>query len=264
MINIVQASFAYPAAPVLFENLSCRVESGTILSVLGPNGAGKTSLLKCILGFLTPVSGQVEFTGLGRPGSRDFWGQVAYVPQAGHVTFTYTVRDMVLMGRSASIGLLGTPGEKDRRLAGDALERTGIADLADRPVNRISGGQLQLTLIARALVKNPKVIILDEPESSLDMKNQLIILDLLEKLCREKGVTIVINTHYPDHALRISHQTIILGNGLSHICGPTRDVITSENILLFFDVENEVVEYKRNEETHRRIFPLRCRETEQH
>lgn len=129
--------------------------------------------------------------------SRKIWRKVGYVPQRKQAGFAYTVGEMVLLGRSAHLGLLSMPGERDRAIAADAMKKTGTTHLAHKLCSRISGGELQMVLVARALASQPELLVLDEPESNLDFRNQRVVLDLIRQLCREQGISSILNTHYP-------------------------------------------------------------------
>lgn len=131
------------------------------------------------------------------------------------------------------------PKKEDYGKALELLQRMGLGSIADRPCNQISGGQLQMVLIARALIKNPKVLIMDEPESNLDMKNQLMVLEMIHWLNIQK-LAIIINTHFPAHALRVAEQTLIIGTG-EHILGPTKQIVTESNLEKYFGVHTELV-----------------------
>ena len=143
---------------------------------------------------------------------------------------------MVMLGRSARLGLFAKPSEKDREAAFAALTKTGIAHLADKLTNEISGGEYQLVLIARALAGNPELLVLDEPESNLDFKNQLRVLTVLRELSETLGIGAVINTHFPAHALEISTKTLVLMPDGTHRFGFTHNVLTEETLSESFGV----------------------------
>ena len=158
------------------------------------------------------------------------------------------VKDMVLLGRSSHYGIFGKPGSKDRLIVDKTLQSLGLSAMANRACNELSGGELQMVLIARALVSEPQVIILDEPESNLDFKNQLIVLKTLHALT-EQGITCIFNTHYPVHALRHADKALLLDKTGNVIFGPVHDVITEENMQRAFGVETVIghIETPHNE-----------------
>lgn len=184
-------SFAYRRRPVL-EDVDLRVEAGDFLGIIGPNGAGKTTLLRLMLGLLEPGAGTVRVFGLSPRRAR---GRVGYVPQ--HARFRYDfpirVRDVVLMGRLGSSEAFARFGREDRRAAGGALDRLDIAEIADRQIGELSGGQLQRVLIARALVMKPRLLLLDEPTASVDASAGGGIYRLLRELA--SAMTIILVSH---------------------------------------------------------------------
>ena len=236
-LRVENGSFAYPGGPVLFHDIAFEAGSGEILAILGPNGAGKTTLLRCIMGILRWKSGRSLLDGadIGTMPEREQWRHMSYVPQARSASGIYTAFQTVLLGRSARLGAFRTPKAEDLEAAEQAMERLGIADLGDKRCAQLSGGELQMVLIARALASDPELLILDEPESNLDFRNQLIVLDAVTKLARD-GMACVFNTHYPAHALQRAHKSLLLyGDGRS-ICGRTDAVITEDSIRSAFGV----------------------------
>lgn len=259
MIRVEQISFGYQRDQFIFKELSFSLAKGETLSILGPNGVGKTTLIKCLLGFHKLSQGKIFLDN--RPiesySSKEFFQKISYVPQAKQVVFPYSVLDMVLMGRAANIRLHRKPSAKDVEKAEEAIHQVGLSHLRDRSVRQISGGQLQLVLIARAIVNDPKVLVLDEPESHLDMKNQLMILDLLEKLRERFHLTVIINTHFPNHALRLGGKALLLGAAHDWCFGRTEDVISYESIQQYFHVDSFITEWQSEGERRPCIFPIR-------
>ncbi len=229
------------------------------MAVLGPNGVGKTTLLKCMTGMLPWESGGSYIDGvpLREMNNGDIWRKIAYVPQSKDSSLSYTALEMTLMGRSARLGLFSQPSDNDITIAQNALDTIGIRDLADKSCSRMSGGEFQLVLIARALCAEPELMILDEPESSLDFKNQLIILDLLKRLSREEGLAVIFNTHYPSNALKTADSALILNRGGVYICGPSGEVINEENMKKAFSVEVGIVDYPFEGEDYKDVIALR-------
>ncbi|MFI8305292.1 ABC transporter ATP-binding protein [Streptomyces sp. NPDC085927] len=182
----------------VFRGVDVTAHEGRVLAVLGPNGRGKSTLLRILAGLTAPVEGSVETTSA-----------VAYVPQSHSAAFAYSVADMVLMGRSRHLKAYATPGRRDRELAAEALERVGIAHMTDRSYAELSGGEQQMTLIARALAAQCRVMVLDEPVSALDLRNQARVLTLLQELA-VGGLGIVLTTHHPDHALHLADDAVLV------------------------------------------------------
>lgn len=257
MLEVVNGTYGYGKAPNLFWDLNFRVETGEILTILGPNGVGKTTLLKCVLGLYKWRKGNTLIDNLPRDqiNTLQFWKDISYVPQGKSMIFPYTVLEMVLMGRAPYLGAMSSPRKEDLSIAKRAIEEVGISKLMYKSCGAISGGELQLVLIARALASEPKILVLDEPESNLDMKNQLLVLQIIKKLKREKGISCIINTHYPNHALRISDYTLMMSKGGSFVFGVTSEIITEENIKKYFEVKTRIIELENEGEKEHVLFP---------
>lgn len=209
----------------VIEGYSLVVERGSVLAILGANGVGKTTLLDCIVGLLAPSSGRVKVDG-----------GVGFVAQLFHAAFSYSVLDIVLMGRTRHIGLFGAPSAKDYEVARKYLDIIGVHELEDRHFNRLSGGQRQLVLIAQALASECEVLVLDEPCSPLDYRNQEIVIDLLRSLNRDYGLTIVFTTHAPQHALAMASEVLLMRDRTSYRHGRTEEVLTAENLTELYSV----------------------------
>ncbi len=257
MIKVEQAGFYYDNSDFLFRDLSFEIKTGETLSILGANGIGKTTFLRCMLGFLKLKEGKMLLNGKNTKQMQptEFWKLVSYVPQAKQLVFGYSVLNMVVMGRSQYISFGHVPNKKDFALAYSILEEMGMEDLAERSCNKLSGGQLQMVLIARALAKEPKVLVLDEPESNLDMKNQLKVLDILDRLSHRQNLSIIINTHFPANALRCCDKTLMLKSD-GYLFGDTNHIITQENIKEFFDISAKVVQVKETVKSYYGIVPM--------
>ena len=238
LLKIEGGSFAYKGGPQILKDINIEVEPGEILAVLGPNGSGKTTMLRCMMDMLHWQSGRSLLDGediRGIPAST-LWKKMAYVPQAGTAATSYTAFQTVLIGRSSRIGAFSSPTEEDMKVTERVMERLSISHLADKPCHAISGGELQMVLIARAMAAEPKLLVLDEPESNLDFKNQQIVLDTMTALAAE-GVACVFNTHYPSHALQRAGKSLILSKEGWSLFGDTTGVVTEDNIRRAFGVE---------------------------
>ena len=213
-LTVQNGCFYYQKDTPIFQDIHFSVDSGEILAILGPNGAGKTTLLRCITGMLKWRSGQSLLDGqpIHAMPAKKLWRKMAYVPQARSAASAYTAFETVLLGRSSHLGVFASPGKEDLEKAREVMSLLGIEHLMEKRCSAISGGELQMVLIARALAAEPEVLILDEPESNLDFRNQLIVLDAMTKLA-QNGMTCIFNTHYPAHALQRSDKSLILSRG---------------------------------------------------
>ena len=161
-----------------------------------------------------------------------------------------------MLGRSSYLGIFDQPSKKDKERAYQAIELCGIKHLTNRNINEISGGEQQLCYIARALCSDPSMIILDEAETGLDYANQMVVLSLLKKLSKENKITVIFNTHYPDHALEISDKTLLLLKDGNSLFGPTKQIITEENLSKTFGVNIKIVENEVNDKIYHSLIPI--------
>jgi iron complex transport system ATP-binding protein len=217
---------------LILEGYSLSVAKGGVLTILGANGVGKTTLLNAITGLRKPVSGRI---GIG--------GRIGFVPQLFHAAFAYSVADIVLMGRARHIGLFGSPSAEDYRIARRYLAMMKVAELEHRAFNELSGGQRQLVMIAQALSSECEIMILDEPCSSLDYRNQSIVIEMLRTLNREMGLTIVFTTHAPQHGLEIATDVLLMKDLRTYRHGPMHDVLTAENLTDLYGVPIDKAEF---------------------
>ena len=194
-----------------------------------------------MLGLLAPAGGRMLVSG--RPAQamsrREMAGRVAYVPQLHQAPFAYTALEMALMGRAGGASFFGRPSSRDRDIAMAALHRFAIGHLAHVPVTRLSGGQRQLVMLARALAQQAKALVLDEPINGLDFGHQAKFLGILKELCAE-GRTCVMSTHFPDHALWVADHVLLLRDGLVVADGPPGEVVTRENLSRLYDADISV------------------------
>lgn len=214
-----------------------------VVCLLGPNGSGKTTLLRTFLGLIPPLAGEVTLDGrpLRQWPARERAARLAYVPQAAQSHFDFSVLEMVTMGRSAHHGVFSRPGPRDRERAHASLARLRIEGLADRPIHRVSGGERQLALIARALATEATHLLMDEPTASLDFGNQALILEEIARL-EAAGATVVFSTHHPDHALRIADRVVMLRDGAVIASGATAAIVTSANLSALYGRPIDVAE----------------------
>jgi iron complex transport system ATP-binding protein len=257
IFTVENGCFSYGNRQIL-KNIFFSVEPGQVLSVLGPNGVGKTTLLRCMMGFLRWSSGTARIDGrdLWRMKHSDIWRKIAYVPQTKGSALSYTAEEMVLMGRTAHLGAFSLPAEEDKKIAASVMEQVGIGALRGKKCNQLSGGELQMVLIARALTAKPEMLVLDEPESNLDFKNQLIVLQTINRMARESGIAAVVNTHYPAHALQISDKSLILSLDGGSFYGMTDDIVNETNMRTAFDVRVLIRDVLYEERVHKSVIPV--------
>ena len=255
--SVENGTFGYKENTII-KDINFEINKGEVLSVLGSNGVGKTTLLKCMMGLLKWRTGASKLDGkdISQIKSRDFWQNIAYVPQAKGSAFGYTAIDMVTLGRSAHLGTFSQPKKEDRDAAEQAMEDMGIQYLHDKLCTEMSGGELQMVLIARALTISPEMLVLDEPESNLDFKNQLIILETVRLLSEKRGISAIVNTHYPEHALKISDKALILNRDGTNIFGNAEDIINEENMRKCFSVQVYIDSFLLDEREYKSVVPL--------
>lgn len=221
----------------VIRNVSFKIQSGDIICLLGPNGVGKTTLFKTLLGFQKPISGNVHIDGTDRSTMtrRQIAQKVAYVPQLHSTPFTFSALDVVLTGCSAHLGLFQNPTKKDYQRADLVFGELGILDLKDRTFVHLSGGEQQMVLIARSLMQDSNILIMDEPTAALDFGNQIRVLSCIEGMAR-RGHAIVMTSHNPDQAFLCCSKSLLVLDDATIISGSTDDVITEENLTKAYGV----------------------------
>ena len=240
-ITVENLSFSYGDIPVL-KNVSFSANDGELLAVLGPNGVGKSTLFKCILGLLSGYTGRAIVNGqdCSKLSSRQLSQLIAYIPQSHYPSFNYSMLDMVLMGVTSQLSTFSSPGKEHKKQAEKAMEQLGILHLKDRGYTHVSGGERQLALIARAIVQNAKVLIMDEPASNLDYGNQMRVIQEVKRLTSE-GYTIIESTHNPDQAFMSADRILAIYNGTVIADGTPKDVINSDLIKALYGVDVDIL-----------------------
>lgn len=256
--EVTNGNFDYGPVKILHD-VSFDLEGNQVLAVLGPNGVGKTTLLRCMMGLLKWNKGETRIDGepMDTISHSKIWKRIAYVPQSKGIFLSYTAHEMVLMGRSSRLGMFAQPSGEDLSIAAQAMEEVGITFLKDKQCSRMSGGELQMVLIARALCTQPELLILDEPESNLDFKNQLVILDIVKQLSKERGIAAIINTHYPAHGLKIADKALILNRDGTSFYGEAGTTITEENMKKAFSVEVKIADFCYENVHYHNVIPIR-------
>ncbi|MET3811290.1 ABC transporter ATP-binding protein [Arthrobacter sp. UYEF3] len=230
MLELDGVGFGYARQGWVFRDVTFQVLPGTATAVLGPNGSGKTTLVRCAAGLLEPAEGTVRRAD-----------GVGYVPQARGSVFGYSALDMVLMGRARQVGIFRTPGAADRAAARAAMEKVGVDRLWNRRFPTLSGGEQQLVLIARAIATGCPVLVLDEPATGLDLKNQVRVLSLLRGLLAD-GMALLLSTHHPDHALSLADRAVLLGRDGART-GPAGELLTDPELTALYDVPVRTLPY---------------------
>ncbi len=257
VLELFETSFSYGTKPV-FSNISGKINRGEIMCLLGANGCGKTTLMKCMNGLLPFESGKASIFGkdLLSMSERDLAMKTAFVFQGYSQVFSYSVTDIVLTGRGPHLGFFSFPGQKDKQKVFSIMKEMHISHLASRYFPTLSGGEQQLTMIARALAQEPYVLFLDEPATALDFGNQQYLLKTVKNLAKVYGITIVMSTHYPDHALAVADSIWAIKNGRIISSGPPLEVLTEENIYKLYNVPARVIEVREEGINSHTVVPL--------
>ncbi len=265
MLDVRGLSFSFGEQLVL-SGVDLRVRRGTCTCLMGVNGCGKSTLIDCVLGENRPASGCVFIDG--RPTAelrpRQLAQLASYVPQVHERSFPYTVEQIVAMGLTASGGW-GSPDAEDMARVDEALAGCGIVHLAQRPYTALSGGQMQMTLLARALVQDAPLVLMDEPTAHLDFRNELVFLEMVEKLVLERGVTVLMATHAPNQAFHlaasgVSTRVAVMDGGRVVAEGAPRQVLTEDMLAHVFGIRARLVEAPgraEGERMLRQIVPVR-------
>lgn len=253
LIEMNDVSLGYQHNTVV-SHVNLTLRSGQVTCLLGPNGVGKTTLFKTLLGLLPPLEGSVFINGknIDQLSAHDFAHLIAYVPQAHNAPFPYSVRDVVLFGRTVHLGMFASPGKKDLKIADRCLDLLDISSLANRNFTELSGGEQQMVIIARALAQEASFMILDEPSSSLDYGNQIKVIKKIKEL-EQQSIGILMATHSPDHAFMLGADVLILNRGGVFDYGKTENVITSSALEEIYGVNVEILNTPENGSPSRKV-----------
>jgi iron complex transport system ATP-binding protein len=231
VVDIQDLGFAYGEAIVLHD-LTMAVGFHEVFAIVGPNAAGKTTLLRCLERILTPRTGTIFIDGhdLKSLSARDVSRRAASVPQSHTPAFPYTVQDIVLMGRNPHLGAAAQPGPHDVEVAQEAMDELGIGAIALRPYTQLSGGQLQMVLLARALAQEAQVLLLDEPTAHLDFRNRHLVLSTIRDLAVRRGPSVIMTVHDPNDAMQYADRVGLVSDGGLIALGTPQEVLTAENL----------------------------------
>lgn len=235
LLGAEKVYFSYGSAPTLTE-IDFALDCGALRAMLGPNGSGKTTLLKLLTGILHPTSGSVMYQGvdLKKMTRREIAKRIALVPQEMNLQFGFTAQQMVMLGRTPHVRALGGASRQDRAVVEEMIELTEIGDLRERVVTELSGGEQQRVVIAMALAQEPQVLLLDEPTVHLDINHQIEILELLRRLNRERGLTVLATMHDLNLASLYFDDVVLLERGRIVARGTPDAVLNAEQIRAVF------------------------------
>ena len=241
-LEVKDLKYLYDKHTVL-DGIDLKIKEGEIIGILGPNGCGKTTLLRNLNKNLSPKGGCVLLNDIDmeQVSKRDVAKEIAVVPQTNEINFSFTVRDIVAMGRMPFQGMLAGESHGDQEIIEEAMIQTGVKKFENRHINTMSGGERQRVIIARAIAQTPQIILMDEPTLHLDISMQFDALNLVYKLSREKGLTVVIVSHDLGMVARYCDRIMMLHDHKIHALGTPEEVLTPENMRIVFNVDAELM-----------------------
>ncbi|MDI6890148.1 MAG: ABC transporter ATP-binding protein [Thermodesulfovibrionales bacterium] len=246
MLEVKGLHFRHPSTEEeIIKGIEFKVDTGEITTLLGPNGSGKTTVFKCITGLWKSQKGEILFKNknISNLSCEKRAKMLAIVPQEHEPPFPYSVLDVVLMGRASRVSIFSSPSREDYSRAEEAVETVGIAHLKERAYTKISGGERQLVLIARALAQEAPILLLDEPTTHLDFRNQILVLNKVRELARQKGLTVLMTLHDPNLAMLFSDKAVIINNGLLVSNGAPQTVITEDNLKKVYGIDVVIINW---------------------
>jgi len=244
ILRVEGVNFEYlPGRPVL-GGVDLSAAAGRLTCLLGPNGSGKTTLLRCLLGLLRPTAGSIFINdrALRAYSARELARLLAYVPQIPASAFAFSVRELILTGRFAHTGVLGLAGQQDLGVAEQAMIMTETTAFADRTLSELSGGEAQRVMVARALAQQPSVMLLDEPTSHLDIKNQLVIYRMMRRLAEDWQMAVICVSHDVNLAARFADDMVLMRDGQVLAAGEPVEVIRRDVLGEAYGVDVELID----------------------
>lgn len=241
----MDAECGYDKKHPILKYINFNVKEGDVCCLLGPNGCGKSTLFKSMLGLIPLLGGKVTVDGedTANWSPSRMASTMAYVSQTHTPPFPYQVKDVVMLGRVNSIGYMGKPSANDHKIVEQAMVDMGVYEMCDKPYTEISGGELQLVMIARAIAQEPKILVLDEPTAALDYGNAMRVIDKVRGLA-ESGLSVVMTTHSPDHAFMCESNVVLLQKNAPMVFGTAQEVITEENMRSAYGINVKIVEFE--------------------
>ena len=237
MIDVSNASLKYEH-DFIFKDLGFTLPTGHIGAILGSNGRGKTSLLKAIVGLQKLSNGYIQTNG-----------RIGYVAQKTEITFSYKVLDIVVMGRAPHVKTFSVPGVEDYHVARQTLIDLGLEHLTDRQYSRLSGGERQLVMIARALASECRILILDEPTSALDLANQTVIFHALQRVSRQSGLTVLMTTHAPQQVSLMCDYVLLMHSADHNEWGDVSSTLNAGNLERLYGIPMREIKVSDTEKT---------------
>jgi len=248
VIDIRNAVVSY-REDIALRGVSLRVTSGEFIGIIGPNGAGKTTLLTVVNGLGKLLSGQAQVLGhhLKASNGHNLRKRVGYVPQVENIDprMPMNVREVVLIGRYGLLGLLKRPGRSDWRIADEMLKLVGMAELKERPIGHLSGGEQQRVAIARCLAQEPEIFLLDEPTASLDFKAQKEILELVKKIHDLRHLTTLFVTHDLGALPLACNRILLMKDGLIWGDGTPEEMLSAENLARLYEIPRSEIKRRQ-------------------
>lgn len=255
MIALNNISCGY-GKKIILNNISLNIQQGQLTCLLGKNGVGKTTLFKTILGLLPIANGTITYKNKAFKtfSQKEFAKFISYVPQAHGTPFPFKVLDVILMGQHIhTLGLAGSPKKENKNVVMECIKALGIEDLTHKTFSKLSGGQKQMVLIARAMAQQPSFIAMDEPTANLDMGNQIKVMKVAQML-KEKGYGILMNTHSPEHALQYADHVVMLKNGTTVESGAPEKIIQSRSVSELYNTPLELIKTRTSNGQSRRVL----------
>ena len=247
ILSVENLHFSYPRSEnEVLRGVSCEIKKGERVAILGSNGAGKSTFFSLITGLTNNYTGSIKLKGneISNMSRNDIAQIISFVPQKHEPMFPFSVKDFILMGRYSKIGALGNPSKEDMDAVVRAAEETGAIRYFDRPYNELSGGEIQLSIIARALAQETEVIILDEPNNHLDFKNQFTVFNLICDISKRRNVTLIMSLHNPNDVLLFSDRAVVFNNGVVAADGKVSEILNLKLLSDVFGVNAVCIEQK--------------------